>query len=328
MKLLLVAVYFVGCHAAFLHQEWNDFKLTHNRSFSGAEEEKLRLQIFLTNKKFIEEHNKRFNDGLESFEMGMNMFGDMTEHEFTELMGREHFFQSTRRAGVPLHPTSTSADSATSHVDWREAGAVTHVRAQGLCGSCWAFSAVGALEGHHAIKTGQLVALSEQNLIDCTLGEPYRNSGCKGGFMNSSYQYVIENGGIDTEEAYPYKVREAKCQFNKNAVGATARGYTEIEAGNEEALRDAVQTKGPVSVAMFATARSFVFYKRGVYAESRCKEPNHAVLVIGYGTENGIEYWHVKNSWGVKWGEQGFFKIRRNFKNHCGIASYASYPIV
>ncbi|XP_023615071.1 cathepsin S isoform X3 [Myotis lucifugus] len=203
---------------------------------------------------------------------------------------------------------------------------MNHLADMGSCGACWAFSAVGALEAQLKLKTGKLVSLSAQNLVDCATGK-YGNKGCNGGFMTEAFQYIIDNNGIDSEASYPYKARDGKCQYDVKNRAATCSKYVELPFGSEEALKEAVANKGPVSVAIDASHSSFFLYRSGVYYDKACTlNVNHAVLVVGYGNSNGKDYWLVKNSWGLHFGEQGYIRMARNSGNHCGIASYPSYP--
>jgi len=216
-------------------------------------------------------------------------------------------------------------NDAAATVDWRTKGAVTPVKNQGQCGSCWSFSATGSMEAAHFFATGSLVSLSEQNLVDCSTAEG--NQGCNGGWMDQAFEYVIKNHGIDTESSYPYKATGPnRCQFNAANVGATISRYTDVAKGSEAALESAANQR-PVSVAIDAGHSSFQMYKSGVYYEPACSQTSldHGVLVVGYGNE-GSDYWIVKNSWGASWGQQGYILMSKGRNNNCGIASAASYP--
>jgi cathepsin L len=307
---------------------WAAFKMEHGREY-GLSEEPQRKQIFVENVKKIEMHNYLHSKGLKSYTLGINQFADMDSAEFAKLMNgyRGRVKQIHYSASTYLSPNieMTLPDS----VDWRTKGYVTPVKDQGHCGSCWAFSSTGALEGQHFRKTGKLVSLSEQNLVDCS--ESFGNHGCEGGLMDNAFNYVKSNGGIDAEVSYPYEAKDDKCRYNPGASGATDTGSVDVPAGDESKLQEAVATVGPVSVAIDASHSSFQLYKSGVYDEPECSPENldHGVLAVGYGQQDGHEYWLVKNSWGsTKWGEGGYIKMSRNKANQCGIASAASYPLV
>ncbi|KAJ6224288.1 hypothetical protein RDWZM_002833 [Blomia tropicalis] len=200
-------------------------------------------------------------------------------------------------------------------VDWTTKGIVTPIKNQGQCGSCWAFSAVALMEGQHALKTGNLVSLSEQNLVDCS--GPEGNLMCFGGAINYAFKYVIVNKGIDTETSYPYKGVDERCKFKRNSVGATIKSFTDVKSTSESALQTAVANVGPISVAIDASQNSFQFYKSGVYNEPACSATylDHGVTAVDYGTLNGVVYWKVKNSWGTSWGEKGYILMSRNKNN-------------
>ncbi|KAG0543888.1 hypothetical protein BDA96_02G227700 [Sorghum bicolor] len=212
--------------------------------------------------------------------------------------------------------------------DWREDGIVSPVKNQGHCGSCWTFSTTGALEAAYTQATGKPISLSEQQLVDC--GKPFNNFGCNGGLPSQAFEYIKYNGGLDTEESYPYKGVNGICDFKAENVGVKVLDSVNITLGAEDELKDAVALVRPVSVA-FQVVNGFRQYKSGVYTSDSCgntpMDVNHAVLAVGYGVENGVPYWLIKNSWGADWGDKGYFKMEMG-KNMCGVATCASYPIV
>ncbi|GBM81370.1 Cathepsin L [Araneus ventricosus] len=297
-----------------------------NKSYNQYEDSARRL-IWESNVADVVRHNLDADLGLHSYKRGINKYSDMSKEEMSNKMNclkRGENFLSSGSAWLP----PMNADIP-DKVDWREKGFVTEVKDQGRCGSCWAFSATGSLEGQHKRKAGKLVSLSEQNLVDCS--HKQGNDGCEGGWMDQAFQYVKINNGIDTEKSYPYEGTDDKCHFKKSDIGATCTGYVDIPYGDEEALKTAVATVGPISVAINAGG-SFVDYESGIYSPHECdgdiKSLSHGVLVVGYGSESGKDYWIVKNSWGDNWGEKGFIRMIRNSNNKCGIATRASYPLM
>lgn len=308
--------------------EWELFKMTHKKSYGNEIEERFRMKIYLENRQKIAKHNK--DSDQHGYTLAMNHFGDLLPHEFTSKMNgyRRELRNTTLHELVAVSYLSPLNVQVPDSIDWREKGAVTPVKDQGQCGSCWSFSATGALEGQHFRKTGKLTSLSEQNLIDCST--KYGNEGCNGGLMDNAFQYIKENHGIDTEKTYPYEAEDDTCRYKPMDKGADDKGYVDIPQGDEEKMKEAVATIGPVSVAIDASHESFQFYSKGVYIEKKCssEDLDHGVLVVGYGTENGKDYWLVKNSWATTWGDGGYIKMARNHKNQCGIASSASYPLV
>jgi len=209
--------------------------------------------------------------------------------------------------------------------NWVPKGAVTHIKNQQQCGSCWSFSTTGSTEGCHFITTKKLVALSEQNLMDCSTSEG--NQGCDGGLMTQAMDYIISNKGVDTEKSYPYTAEDGTCHFSKANIGATLKSYTNVNTGDENDLQAKVYL-GPTSVAIDASQSSFQFYNSGVYSDPDCStsQLDHGVLAVGWGTDSGSAYWIVKNSWGTDWGQQGYIWMARNDGNMCGIATMATLP--
>jgi len=329
---IALCVLFVGAYCAPMLDEqlgshWALFKNVHGKQYSSVEEESGRRAIWEANVAKIRKHNLEADMGLHTYTLGMNRFGDMTNEEFRAQMNG--FKVTTTTDNFDRHtflaPSNVVIPAA---VDWRKEGYVTPVKDQGQCGSCWAFSATGSLEGQHYAKTKELVSLSEQNLVDCS--GKYGNQGCDGGLMDSAFQYIKANEGIDTEKSYQYEARDGKCRFKKEDVGATDTGFVNIKKQNETDLEAAIATVGPVSVAIDASQDSFQLYKSGIYNEPACSrtELDHGVLAVGYGAQGQHDYYIVKNSWGKSWGEEGYILMSRNKKNQCGIATMASYPLV
>merc|ERR1712003_65348 len=270
------------------------------------------MGIFMENKARIARHNQRAHSGEKSYFLKMNHYGDLLHHEFTGAMNGYDFTAKKLLRAQPDNDRVTwiapENVELPAEVDWRTQGYVTPVKNQGQCGSCWAFSTTGSLEGQHFKKTGKLVSLSEQNLVDCST--KFGNHGCNGGLMDYAFKYIKSNGGIDTEESYPYKAKNGKCHFSKSDVGATDTGFVDIPEGDEAALQKAVATVGPISVAIDASHFSFQFYHSGVYNEkhSSSSQLDHGVLAVGYGTYQGTAYWLVQNSWGPSWGMKGYIR--------------------
>ncbi|XP_043529775.1 procathepsin L-like [Frieseomelitta varia] len=335
--LFLIATIFATAQAVsffeLVSQEWATFKMEHNKTYKNDIEERFRMKIFMDNKHKIAKHNGNYEMKGVTYKLKMNKYGDLLHYEFVSILNG---FNKSRHTHIRTErPLSSAAFIEPANVvlpksvDWRELGAVTPVKDQGHCGSCWSFSATGALEGQHFRRTGVLVSLSEQNLIDCS--GKYGNNGCNGGLMDQAFQYIKDNGGLDTEISYPYEAENDNCRYNPINNGASDIGFVDIPEGDEHKLKAAVATIGPVSVAIDASHQSFQFYSEGIYYEPECSSQNldHGVLVVGYGTdENGQDYWLVKNSWSEAWGNSGYIKMARNKQNHCGIASSASYPLV
>jgi len=308
------------------------WKNTFKKAYKTVVEEEARLATWVENMEKIAKHNLMYDLKKKGYRLEMNHFGDMNVTEYKNAMNgyRRDLKKVKFTPRGALFMESMVNLTLPHHVDWRDHGYVTPVKNQGQCGSCWSFSTTGALEGQMKRKTGKLVSLSEQNLVDCS--GPEGNQGCNGGLMDSAFDYVKINGGIDTEESYPYEGVDGQCRFSKANIGGEDVGYVDVPQGNEHALKQAVATQGPCAVAIDASHESFQFYSAGVYDEPECSsdELDHGVLVVGYGTDEATNkrYWLVKNSWGPNWGDEGYIKMSRGDDNQCGIASSASYPLV
>ncbi|XP_062279347.1 cathepsin S-like [Scomber scombrus] len=326
-SLLLVSLC-VGAAAMFdskqLDNHWDLWKKTHGKTYRNDVENTHRRTFWEKNLMLITMHNLEASMGLHSYEMGMNFMSDMSPEEIQQFFGGLTPPTHLKRAPSPF--LGTSGADVLDTMDWRERGCVTSVKDQGHCASCWAFSAVGALEGQLAMTTGKLVDLSPQNLMDCSW--EYGNNGCNGGNEHKAFEYVMDQG-IESVASYPYKGSEGQCRHNPMNRAANCSDYILLPRGDEEELKKAVGTIGPVSVAIDARQSSFHFYKSGVYDDPNCTRiTTHAVLAVGYGTVDGQDYWLVKNSWGTSYGEEGYIRMSRNKNNQCGIALYACYPVM
>ncbi|KAG6422089.1 hypothetical protein SASPL_118652 [Salvia splendens] len=304
-----------------MYESWT---VKHGKSYNALGEKEKRFQIFKENLRYIEEQNTV--EG-RTYKLGLNRFADLTNQEY-----RRMHLGTKRRSALRLGATKSDryalreGDSLPESVDWRTKGAVAPVKDQGSCGSCWAFSTIAAVEGINQIKTGSLVSLSEQELVDC---DTSYNQGCNGGLMDYAFEFIIKNGGIDSEEDYPYTGRDGKCDtYRKNARVVSIDGYEDVPVNDEKALQKAVANQ-PISVAIEAGGRDFQLYQSGIFTGKCGTNLDHGVVAVGYGTENGKDYWIVRNSWGSSWGEEGYLRMERNIADKtglCGIAIEPSYP--
>ncbi|GMI68808.1 esponsive to dehydration 21B [Hibiscus trionum] len=309
---------------------YKSWLIEHGKAYNGIGEEDKRFGIFKDNLRFIDEHNSNSNS-TSTYKLGLNKFADLTNQEYrAKFLGTRT--DPVRRVMKSKNPSRRYAyragENLPDSVDWREHGAVSPVKDQGSCGSCWAFSTIAAVEAINKIVTGELISLSEQELVDC---DRSYDSGCDGGLMDYAFQFIINNGGIDTEKDYPYLGFDNRCDpAKKNAKVVSIDGYEDVIPNDENALKKAVSHQ-PVSIAIEASGRVFQLYESGVFNGECGSALDHGVVVVGYGTdENGQDYWIVRNSWGGKWGENGYIRMERNVDANtgkCGIAMEASYPV-
>lgn len=350
----------------YMPDNFFDNKLIHSEFINT----KHNISYFYEFNQFINKFNKKYNDdelyhkfiifsnnlykiktNEFNFKLDINEFADLSEDEFKGFI-KNRFLNDNNEINriktkntlritynkrikpltkVICKPFSSSKNSSSilNEVDWRQLGAVTVPKDQGKCGSCWSFSASGAMEGAWAIKHGQLISLSEQHLVDCS--RQYNNNGCQGGLMDNAFEYVIDSGGMCSEAEVPYEAKQHLFCKQCNYVMSIS-SCVDVTPNNQLHLKEAVSI-GPVSVAIEADTSVFQFYSGGVIDSVKCgNNLDHGVLIVGYGNENGKDYWLVKNSWGINWGDGGFVKIGRSSsvddEGICGIAMQPSYPVI
>jgi len=289
-----------------------------NNLFVG-DEYHFRLGIFASNKRRIQEFNKVEH----SYSVSLNKLACYTPSEYSTLLGHKSIRTNKKFATKPSKVNAPDAK------DWRDDGIVNAVKDQGQCGSCWAFSVIQAQESQWALVKGELPSLSEQNLVDCCT----YCYGCNGGDEYIAYDYVIQNqdGLWNTEEDYPYVAQDQNCQYDASKGCCKVVSYFRpTESQDEEALKESCGTSGVVSIAIDASGWDFQLYTSGIYNPSSCSSTSldHAVGLVGYGSEDGTDYWIVRNSWGTSWGEDGYIRIIRNYGNKCGVATDVIIPQV
>mmetsp|Transcript_15035 Transcript_15035/g.27155 ORF Transcript_15035/g.27155 Transcript_15035/m.27155 type:complete len:333 (+) Transcript_15035:77-1075(+) len=299
---------------AFVHQ--------HNKKYSDPDEFFRRYEIFRNNLDYVKTHMAKAE---RTHDLEMNQYGDMSNDEFRSMMNHYVAPLNGNANNTKVLPTT---DLPTS-VDWTTKGVVTPVKNQGQCGSCWAFSTTGSTESAHAIKTGTLISLSEQELVDC--GGSTGNQGCNGGLMDQGFQWIINNGGIATEKCYPYTAQDGTCNTSKCPNAVSISSYQDVTHNSPSQLTAAIAQQ-PVSIAVDAGGLDWQLYSGGVLSDACGTQLDHGVLAAGYGTDSssGTDYYLVKNSWGASWGESGYIRLKRTSTQgpgECGIQLSPSYPI-
>ncbi|XP_047052647.1 zingipain-2-like [Lolium rigidum] len=325
----------IADHDPAMISRFDRWMTKHGRAYTDAGEKQRRFEVYRKNVELIEE----FNSGSNSFTLTDTKFADLTNEEFrAKVLGLGVPGRTGRQAPRIEEVVSSLGDSddgdLPKEVDWRKKGAVVVVKNQGSCGSCWAFSAVAAIEGLNQIKNGKLVSLSEQELVDCDA----EAVGCAGGFMSWAFEFVMDNHGLTTEASYPYLGINGVCNKAKlNETTVSITGYKNVTVNSEADLLKAA-AKQPVSVAVDAGGFVWQLYGGGVFGGPCTAQVNHGVTVVGYGETNSTgadkppeKYWIVKNSWGAEWGEAGYIRLQRDAgvpTGLCGIALLASYPVM
>ncbi|XP_023743808.1 cysteine protease XCP2 [Lactuca sativa] len=294
----------------------------HEKLYESMEEKLHRFEIFKDNLKHIDETNKKVSN----YWLGLNEFADLSHEEFKNMFLGLKGEMPERREESTKEFTYKDFLHLPKSVDWRKKGAVSPVKNQGSCGSCWAFSTVAAVEGINQIVTGNLTVLSEQELIDC---DTSFNNGCNGGLMDYAFSFIVKNGGLHKEEEYPYIMSEGTCDEKKDvSEKVTISGYHDVPHNNEDSFLKALANQ-PISVAIDASGRDFQFYSGGVFDGHCGSDLDHGVAAVGYGSNKGQDYIIVRNSWGPKWGEKGYIRMKRKTSKSegmCGIYKMASYP--
>ncbi|KAH7672345.1 Actinidain protein [Dioscorea alata] len=299
----------------------------HKKSYKDSSEKEKRYEIFKDNLKYIDEHNA----GNHTYTLTLTLFADLTVEEYRSTYLRKlppppeydtiNNYNDVNSDEYNFNDTITLPNS----IDWRDLGAVTPIKQQGACFSCWAFTAVAAVEGINQIVTGDLISLSEQQLVDCD------HKSCDVYHVYKSFEYIQRNSGIDTEEDYPYTAAYNQyCDTSKeNNKVVTIDGHGWVPRNKENFLKARVALQ-PVGASVEAYQRAFQNYGTGVFTGFCGRQQDHAVTIIGYGNEEGIDYWLIKNSWGTTWGEAGYMKLERNIGDiygKCGVAEWPSYPV-
>ncbi|CAI5454793.1 unnamed protein product [Caenorhabditis angaria] len=301
---------------------FNDFMVKYNRNYETPEELEYRFRIFIKNVEEYEEEERRY-PGLD---LDVNQFTDWTDFELKRMTPHEKIRSDNGETSRVYTHLYGKGESRPASFDWRDQGKLTPVKNQASCGSCWAFATVAAVEAQHAIKRGNLVSLSEQEMVDCD----QQNNGCHGGYRPYAMDFV-KRKGLETEKEYPYKGLEGQqCLLETNLTRVFIDDYEQL-GQDEEYIADWVSKNGPVTFGM-NVVKSMYSYRSGIYnpSEEDCEEKSmgsHALTIVGYGVEGSQPFWIVKNSWGSSWGASGYFRLARGV-NSCGAAKTVVAPII
>ena len=310
-----------GSHFEHFNNWMQEFKPAY---VDDIEEVSKRFVIFSQNLDFIRKVNKQNL----SYYLGLTTLADLTQEEYRNFYLNQAL-KNTVRSTATMETFSHANVKAADKIDWRTKGAVTPVKNQGMCGSCWAFSTTGSVEGINFIKTGNLTSVSEEQLVNCDKVD----HGCSGRLMDNAFKYIINNGGIDTEADFPYHAFSLwrTCPQDKESNHAvTISDFEDVPVNNKDALIQAISAQ-PVSVAIEADHFAFQHYSGGVITSDGCGDQlDHGVLAVGFDTTTDTPFWLVKNSWGAAWGEEGYVRLAITVSDNqgeCGIFEHPTFPI-
>lgn len=314
-------------------------KVDYNKTYNSQDEETFRRNIFSDNLKTIRNHNLKFRRGRTTFEMGINQFADKKFEEFlTIFVGSEPLSFDSKEFDIdvkkfkPLKVYGEQEDQemkVPTSFDWRDRGAVTRVKNQLSCGSCYAMAGIAAIESHHFIVHDELISLSEQEVVDCA--RKFIALGCRGGVDFKVFDYVKANGGISADHDYPYEGKAGECRISSKKVTIAVEGYGIVSSRKSpETLKKALISIGPTMISLDFNHETFMRYAGGIYYDDDCSEVDmkHSALLIGFGRQNGEDFWIVKNSFGESWGEAGYIRMAMNRGGNCGVTAYPLFPVM
>jgi cathepsin F len=314
-----------------------NFIATNGKSYSSIEEFNKRFQAFKENLKNVGFENKKENQNINDKKQAIQLpkFIDISQEEFRSKYLKLKIHLKPKNQTEKKKPRNLQKENQNKEkkekrnlqelpksFDWRNFGKVSSVKEQGECGVCWAFAAAANLESLYAIKYNKILDLSEEQMLDCDSV----NNGCDGGNMEDAFKYLNKAGGLMREADYKYTQIKDRCKFNIAKSVVQVRGWKVLDTNDEDEIARILMEKGPLSIGI--NADNLQLHQKGIYDESKQSCPvdnlNHAVLIVGFGEEQGEKYWIIKNSWGENWADNGFFKISRG-KGTCGINLYVVY---
>ncbi|KAI9558064.1 hypothetical protein GHT06_014817 [Daphnia sinensis] len=303
---------------------WENYKKKHGKDYNitadGGKEDAMRKELFLNKTRIIEQHN---SEKFRSFKTEINKFSDMLPSEFAKYLGLRPSLAPPIRLMDSISTDLYNRRRPPASLDYRNHFCMPAVKNQGQCGSCWAFAAIAPLEFAKCTKHGRPVVLSEQQLVDCDK----LNGGCGGGWYTLAWVHIWKAWGSAQESLYPYNAQDNACTYSWFMARAKVFTYRYVPSNNMLAMQQAIQKYGLVATA-FTVVDSFGSYANGVYDDNACDGPpvNHAVVIVGWGTLNGVDYWIVRNSWGPDWGQNGYIYVQRGV-NKCSIEAFPAYVL-